>query len=92
MDSRVGGLYNRGQIVNDVSVWCKIYITEVLCATCISQNRGHKKLIALSHDELSIYQRFFSVFYTYLLSHNCWVQNVYDRSVECEMYVTKHTG
>jgi hypothetical protein len=51
-DSWVGGLYNRGRIVNDASVWCKMYITEVLCATCISRNRGHKKSIALSRDEL----------------------------------------
>jgi len=36
MDSRVGGLYNQGRIVNDASVWHIIYITEVLCATCIS--------------------------------------------------------
>jgi hypothetical protein len=27
---------NLGRIVNDRSVGCKIYITEVLCATCIS--------------------------------------------------------
>ena len=31
---------NQGRIVNDGSVWCKMYIMEVLCATCISQNRG----------------------------------------------------
>jgi hypothetical protein len=42
---------NRGcEIVNDGSVGCKMYITEVLCATCISRNRGHKNSIALSRD------------------------------------------
>jgi hypothetical protein len=43
---------NRGRIVNDRSVGCKMYIMEVLCATCISRNRGHKNSIALSRDEL----------------------------------------
>jgi hypothetical protein len=30
---------NQGRIVNDGSVWCKMYITKVLCATCISWNK-----------------------------------------------------
>jgi hypothetical protein len=41
---------NWGRIVNDGSVGCKMYIMEVLCATCISWNRGHKNSIALSCD------------------------------------------
>jgi hypothetical protein len=36
--------------VNDRSVWCKMYIREVLCATCISWNMGHKILLALRRD------------------------------------------
>jgi hypothetical protein len=52
VDFRIGGLYNRGRIVYDASVWCKMYIMEVWCATCISWNRGHKKSIASSRDEL----------------------------------------
>jgi hypothetical protein len=38
------------QIVNDRSVQCKRYITEMLCAICISRNMGHKILLASRHD------------------------------------------
>jgi hypothetical protein len=46
--------------------------------------------------EWDIYQRcqyikcYFASSILYLLSQNCWVKNVYDRSVGCKIYIMEH--